>query len=98
MKEVLTTIGKFKHKVSSVLNGSSEYAGKVRLVDFFIVYSKMGNILPYGFNQNMFTEDLISCWNSDQGLPQFIFMEFSKMVRIDSFSVVFQGGFVGQQG
>eukprot|EP01035_Chromulina_nebulosa_P039382 gene39382-53241_t len=72
---VLTAVGKFKHKVSSVLNGSSEYSGK-----------------------NMFTEDLISCWNSDQGVPQFIFIEFSKMVRIDSFSVVFQGGFVGQQG
>ena len=27
---ILTTIGKFKHKVSSVLNGSSEYSGKVR--------------------------------------------------------------------
>ncbi len=30
MKVLLTTIGKFRHKVSSVLNGSSEYAGKVR--------------------------------------------------------------------
>ena len=30
MKVLLTTIGKFRHKVSSVLNGSSEFAGKVR--------------------------------------------------------------------
>jgi hypothetical protein len=46
----------------------------------------------------MFNDDLISCWNSDQGVPQFIFIEFSDTVRMDSFSVIFQGGFVGQQG
>lgn len=36
---VLTTIGKFKHKVSSVLNGSSEYSGKVRFAFFKLTIS-----------------------------------------------------------
>ena len=46
----------------------------------------------------MFNNDEISCWNSDQGSPQFILIEFSQYVVVSSFSVIFQGGFVGQEG
>jgi hypothetical protein len=39
-----------------------------------------------------------SCWNSDQGSPQFILFDFLKPVNIQEIDFVFQGGFVGQEG
>ena len=46
----------------------------------------------------MFNEDPEKCWNSDQGSPQYILIDFLKSVSIDSIVFVFQGGFVGQEG
>eukprot|EP00729_Bicosta_minor_P014199 gene14199-19047_t len=36
-----------------------------------------------------------TCWNSDQGSPQFIIMDFKKGVVPTELSFTFQGGFVG---
>jgi hypothetical protein len=46
----------------------------------------------------MFDGDAVSCWNSDQGSPQFLFFDFLRPVVVKSVSVMFQGGFVGQDG
>ena len=44
----------------------------------------------------MFDNNLDTCWNSDQGLPQYIIFEFSKLIILKRIKIVFQGGFVGQ--
>lgn len=46
--------------------------------------------------KNMFDGSLDSCWNSDQGFPQHILIDFEKSVSIKSIQIMFQGGFVGQ--
>lgn len=61
-----------KHKVSSVLNRSSEFSSK-----------------------HMFDGRLDTCWNSDQGSPQFILMDFGKDVTVTDLHIMFQGGFSG---
>ncbi|KAG2184986.1 hypothetical protein INT43_000899 [Umbelopsis isabellina] len=38
-----------------------------------------------------------TCWNSEQGLPQHILLDFGRGVEIDSVTVTFQGGFVGKK-
>lgn len=37
-----------------------------------------------------------TCWNSDQGSPQWLQLEFPAPVDVDSVVLTFQGGFVGQ--
>jgi len=71
--DLLTAPGNFRHRVSSVLNGLAEYAGK-----------------------NMFSDDVTTCWNSDQGTPQYVLIEFNKFVTVKCINITFQGGFVGQ--
>lgn len=44
----------------------------------------------------MFDESTDTCWNSDQGSPQFIFMDFLESTKFHSVEFIFQGGFVGQ--
>ena len=36
-----------------------------------------------------------TCWNSDQGLPQYITINFEKIIIPTSLSFTFNGGFVG---
>lgn len=36
-----------------------------------------------------------TCWNSDQGLPQTLTVDFERQVRVSEVRVMFQGGFVG---
>jgi hypothetical protein len=36
-----------------------------------------------------------SCWQSDQGSPQFVIIDFLKEQAIQSISIMFQGGFAG---
>ncbi|KAK7116679.1 nuclear receptor 2C2-associated protein-like [Littorina saxatilis] len=38
-----------------------------------------------------------TCWNSDQGCPQFIHLEFSSPVKVSEVRIQFQGGFVGKE-
>ena len=47
-------------------------------------------------SKNMFDSDDNTCWNSDQGSPQSILLDFGRRVIIHSISLTFQGGFVGQ--
>ena len=52
--------------------------------------------------RNMFVDD-DSCWNSDGGSGenrgQWLFFDFlGKVVQLHSVSIMFQGGFVGQEG
>jgi hypothetical protein len=51
-------------------------------------------------SKHMFTEDLQTCWNSDQGgeSGQYILIDFQRLVHVYSLSIMFQGGFVGQEG
>jgi hypothetical protein len=44
----------------------------------------------------MFDSSHDTCWNSDQGSPQFILIDFLKAVNIQALTFIFQGGFVGQ--
>jgi len=52
------------------------------------------NVREYG---KKFLTDLKedTCWNSDQGSPQFIYLTFDQHVRISRVQIQFQGGFVG---
>ncbi|KAJ1950810.1 Nuclear receptor 2C2-associated protein [Linderina pennispora] len=45
---------------------------------------------------HLFDASLETCWNSDQGSPQYILVEFAQPVKIDSVLIQFQGGFVGK--
>ena len=38
---------------------------------------------------------LDTCWNSDQGSPQYILMDFGRDVAVIKLNVMFQGGFAG---
>jgi hypothetical protein len=46
----------------------------------------------------MFDGNLDSCWNSDQGSPQFIIIDFCQLSCVKKVQFSFQGGFVGQEG
>ncbi|KAJ2551089.1 hypothetical protein IWW35_002979 [Coemansia sp. RSA 1878] len=46
--------------------------------------------------QNLFDPNPETCWNSEQGTPQHILVEFAPCVRIHSVCVQFQGGFAGK--
>jgi len=46
---------------------------------------------------NMFDYDTDSCWNSDQGSPQYFIIDFLKPVHVSQVAFLFQGGFVGRQ-
>lgn len=48
----------------------------------------------YG-KQNLFDGAAETCWNSEQGTPQFIQISFLQPVHLQSVSFTFQGGFVG---
>lgn len=41
---------------------------------------------------------LDTCWNSDQGIPQTILIDFEKIVKLNQICIMFQGGFVGHEG
>jgi hypothetical protein len=49
-------------------------------------------------SKNMFDEREETCWNSDQGLPQTIIIDFEKLVVIDLIRIMFQGGFACPSG
>ncbi|EDV26814.1 uncharacterized protein TRIADDRAFT_22604, partial [Trichoplax adhaerens] len=53
-------------------------------------------IKSYGKNF-MFDGNDETCWNSDQGSPQYIMMAFDARVKISSVGIQFQGGFAGKE-
>ncbi|DAZ96643.1 TPA: hypothetical protein N0F65_005822 [Lagenidium giganteum] len=48
----------------------------------------------YG-GDNMLSTDVNTCWNSAQGSPQQILLQFQRVVDVQELVVMFQGGFVG---
>eukprot|EP00981_Chlorochromonas_danica_P001819 scaffold385_cov182-Ochromonas_danica.AAC.18 len=46
----------------------------------------------------MFDGNADTCWNSDQGSPQYILIDFGREVVATRIVFAFQGGFVGQDG
>lgn len=46
--------------------------------------------------EHMLSTDVTTCWNSAQGSPQQILLQFQRSVHIARVAIMFQGGFVGQ--
>jgi hypothetical protein len=46
----------------------------------------------------MFDGEADTCWNSDQGSTQSLTIDFEGLVSVESIQIMFQGGFVGQDG
>ncbi|KAJ1882367.1 Nuclear receptor 2C2-associated protein [Kickxella alabastrina] len=66
----------------------------------WISKSKVSTVLnkdvkTYGRN-NLFDDNTETCWNSEQGTPQWIMVEFTASVQIHSIHMQFQGGFAGK--
>ncbi|KAI8384219.1 galactose-binding domain-like protein [Radiomyces spectabilis] len=47
--------------------------------------------------QNLTDGSNETCWNSEQGLPQYVLIDFGLVVLIQTISLTFQGGFVGKK-
>lgn len=45
--------------------------------------------------KHLFDADEETCWNSDQGTPQFVVVDFAEPKRVKEIRIRFQGGFVG---
>jgi len=45
----------------------------------------------------MFDNREETCWNSDQGSPQWISLEFTELTSVSGFALQFQGGFAGKE-
>jgi hypothetical protein len=58
--------------------------------------SSVLNKLGIYSGKNMFDESLDTCWNSDQGSPQYVLIDFQRAVKVTAIRAIFQGGFVGQ--
>ncbi|KAJ2854853.1 hypothetical protein FB639_006306, partial [Coemansia asiatica] len=66
----------------------------------YISKSKASSVLnkdtaSYGRN-NLFDGSAETCWNSEQGLPQYVMVEFAPAVKISNIYIQFQGGFAGK--
>jgi len=59
------------------------------------VSSTLNRLAEYA-SKHMFDGRDDTCWNSDQGSPQYILFEFASRVVVSRVRVMFQGGFVGQ--
>eukprot|EP01041_Mallomonas_annulata_P011351 gene11351-23758_t len=59
--------------------------------------SSVLNKLAEFAGSNMFDYERDSCWNSDQGTPQFVLIDFNRIVNMSEIRIAFQGGFVGQR-
>jgi len=53
------------------------------------------NVKEFG-KKHLFDGKDDTCWNSDQGSPQWIHVVFGEKQSVDSVQLVFQGGFVGK--
>ncbi|KAI8087833.1 galactose-binding domain-like protein, partial [Gilbertella persicaria] len=65
------------------------------------VYIRVSSVLNrdignYG-KQNLIDGQEETCWNSEQGLPQNILLDFPNPVSVKSVVFQFQGGFVGKK-
>ncbi|XP_011698452.1 PREDICTED: nuclear receptor 2C2-associated protein isoform X2 [Wasmannia auropunctata] len=53
------------------------------------------NVQSYG-KMYMFDNCSETCWNSDAGSPQWVFISFEEECSLSSFEIEFQGGFAGK--
>jgi len=53
------------------------------------------NVKEFG-KKHLFDGKEDTCWNSEQGSPQWIHLAFDENQSVDGIELVFQGGFVGQ--
>jgi len=67
----------------------------VPLIKTTKVSSVLNGSREYG-KQNLFDGAAETCWNSDQGTPQYVQLSFTRPVCIRCVSLTFQGGFVGK--
>ncbi|KAJ2231469.1 Nuclear receptor 2C2-associated protein [Coemansia sp. RSA 485] len=66
----------------------------------FISKSKVSSVLnkdttSYG-RKHLFDGSAETCWNSEQGLPQSVMVEFTPAVKLSKIHIQFQGGFAGK--
>ncbi|XP_058805273.1 nuclear receptor 2C2-associated protein-like isoform X2 [Phymastichus coffea] len=54
------------------------------------------NVKSYG-KQFMFDDESETCWNSDSGSPQWVFIKFDQEVELSCIKIQFQGGFAGKK-
>lgn len=45
----------------------------------------------------LFDGDIETCWNSEQGVPQHVMVEFDGPVQLHEIHIQFQGGFAGKE-
>ncbi|EFB19143.1 hypothetical protein PANDA_000578, partial [Ailuropoda melanoleuca] len=48
--------------------------------------------------KHLFDQDEETCWNSDQGLSQWVILEFPQRIRVSQLQIQFQGGFSSRRG
>ncbi|XP_055093401.1 nuclear receptor 2C2-associated protein isoform X2 [Symphalangus syndactylus] len=48
--------------------------------------------------KHLFDQDEETCWNSDQGLSQWVTLEFPQLIRVSQLQIQFQGGFSSRRG
>lgn len=71
-------------------NSVESLNGYIRVVKVSSVLNN--DIKAYG-KQHLFDGSAETCWNSDTGSPQSIAVKFSDQVSLNSFEIMFQGGF-----
>lgn len=84
---LFTHIIYFTNMTSILLTGNNKQKCKVS--------STLNKSIEFS-SKNMFDNDINTCWNSDQGSPQSILIDFQRLVKIQFINITFQGGFVGQ--
>jgi hypothetical protein len=62
----------------------------------FRVSSTLGHDVKSFGKHHMFDDNDETCWNSDQGSPQWILLDFCRRVAIAEIRITFQGGFAAK--
>ena len=83
-------------RMSSSTSSSSTAASLLPLVSNVRVSSVLHNAVAEYGKRHLLDGSSDTCWNSEQGTPQFVVVAFSCPVNLRSVSITFQGGFVGQ--
>ncbi|CAL1530949.1 unnamed protein product [Lymnaea stagnalis] len=75
---------------------SSETSSLVNIISRTRISSVLNKDNKQFGKQHLFDGDEETCWNSDQGSPQWVMIEFKQEVIIKEIQIQFQGGFVGK--
>ena len=88
--------------ISSTSISLLPYILKTRYINIIklkkIIYFSVSSVLnddkkSYGIN-NLYDNNMETCWNSSHGTPQYISLQFKNYVNIQDIYICFQGGFV----